>query len=93
MRLATPLVFAASLLSTSAFAQGLGFLSWGGDQPFNGPYIGAQGGWQLDRQDINSTFPSNTVTGDTYGGRSRSQNSGFRYGGQIGLDVHVAPGS
>ncbi len=93
MRIATPLALAASLLATSAFAQGPGFLGLGGsDQPFNGPYIGAQAGWQLDRQYLNSTYPSNVPDGiGTFGVGAHPRNSGFRYGGQIGWDVHVAP--
>lgn len=90
MRIATPLALAASLLATSAFAQMPSFLTFGGGEPFNGPYIGAQAGWQLDRQDINSNF-TDDLSGTSFGSRTRAQNSGFRYGGQIGLDVHVAP--
>jgi outer membrane immunogenic protein len=52
-----------------------------GGGPFEGAYVGVQGGWQQDRQTL-----------DTAGVRSgRVKAEGFAYGGQIGYDTYVGP--
>ena len=55
-----------------------------GPAPFTGPYVGAQLGWQQDRQ----TLRLSTGGLDTSG---RQTSDGFRYGGQIGYDVGLSP--
>lgn len=55
-------------------------------EPFNGPYVGVQGGWQQDRQTLRLT--DNGVTA-----RATNSNSGFAYGGQIGYDLRLSPGT
>jgi len=55
-------------------------------EPFNGPYVGVQGGWQQDRQTLRLT--DNGVTA-----RTTNSNSGFAYGGQIGYDLRLSPGT
>ncbi len=74
---------AAAVVATSpVLAQSAGPAA--GSEPFNGAYVGVQGGWQQDRQKL-------TVT-DANGTRSASQNkSGFAYGGQIGYDFKLTP--
>jgi outer membrane immunogenic protein len=48
---------------------------------FNGPFIGAQLGWQQDRQSLTTgTVPPATV---------RAKGDGFAYGGQIGYDFNL----
>ncbi len=51
-------------------------------EPFNGPYIGVQGGWQQDRARLTLRTPAG-VTND------RDTQSGFTYGGQIGYDANL----
>lgn len=53
---------------------------------FNGPYVGIQGGWQQDRQTVRLT--TNGVTA-----RATNRNSGVAYGGQIGYDLRLSPGT
>lgn len=52
--------------------------------PFNGPFVGVQGGWQQDQLRL-STIDAGT------GIRSREKNDGFAYGGQIGYDYRLSP--
>jgi len=48
---------------------------------FNGPFIGAQLGWQQDRQSLTtSTVPPTTT---------RASGDGFAYGGQVGYDAQL----
>jgi outer membrane immunogenic protein len=48
---------------------------------FQGPYVGIEGGWQQDRQTL-----------DTVGVRQGSSKAdGFAYGGQVGYDTHLSP--
>ncbi|WP_310497800.1 outer membrane beta-barrel protein [Sandarakinorhabdus sp.] len=47
---------------------------------FNGPYIGAQAGWQQDRQTLTVTTPSSSAT---------NSGSGLSYGGQVGYDIRL----
>lgn len=68
---------AAVVAATPVFAQNVGL-------PFNGPFVGIQGGWQQDRQSLelnNSGVLSTT---------SQSK-SGLGYGGQIGYDFRLSP--
>jgi outer membrane immunogenic protein len=53
-------------------------------EPFNGPYIGAQAGWQQDRNRLTSI--------DDEGVRSSvsDRSSSFAYGAQLGYDAKVA---
>jgi outer membrane immunogenic protein len=53
---------------------------------FKGPFVGVQGGWQQDRQTLRLT--DNGVTA-----RATNSNSGFAYGGQIGYDLRLSPGT
>jgi outer membrane immunogenic protein len=48
---------------------------------FNGPFIGAQLGWQQDRQSLTSGTVPNTVV--------RAKGDGFAYGGQAGWDFNL----
>lgn len=64
----------AALIAAPALAQDAG-------APFNGPFIGAQLGWQQDRQSLTSgTVPPAT---------DRARGNGFAYGGQIGYDANL----
>ncbi len=53
-------------------------------EPFNGPYVGAEAGWQNDK--LRATI-HNTTNGTLTASESAS---GFAYGGQIGYDFKVA---
>ena len=52
--------------------------------PFNGPFVGVQGGWQQDLQRFDVG-----VGGVDY--RDHNRQSGFAYGGQVGWDFRLAP--
>lgn len=52
-------------------------------KPFNGPYLGAQGGLQIDRGSISVDDGFGPVSGS-------KSHSGFLYGGQIGIDQQIA---
>lgn len=72
------LMFAAiaALAAASATAQRAG--------PFDGPYIGVQGGYQQDRQRVAVADPDGVFT-------LRDRTSGFAYGGQLGFDYQLNP--
>ena len=53
---------------------------------FNGPYVGIQGGWQQDRQTLRVTTNTGAV-------QASNNNSGLAYGGQIGYDLRLSPGT
>lgn len=53
-------------------------------EPFNGFFVGVQGGWQQDRQTLQSTTGS-IVT------ESTAKSDGFSYGGQFGYDFRLSP--
>ena len=55
-----------------------------GPGPYNGFFIGAQGGWQQDRQRL-------TVTQGGLESRATQSKSGFEYGGQVGYDIRITP--
>ncbi len=77
----TLLVLAAALAAaTPTLAQDMA----GDRNTFNGPFVGAQLGWQQDRQ---------TLVLQQLGGTSRSalKSDGFAYGGQLGYDFRVSP--
>lgn len=48
-------------------------------EPFNGPYVGIQGGWQKDNARLNETTGPTTLS-------NRADKSKFTYGAQLGLD-------
>jgi outer membrane immunogenic protein len=52
-------------------------------EPFNGPYIGIQGGWQND----SNRFALRATNGTT--STQRLSGSGFAYGAQLGYDAKV----
>ncbi|KAB7645594.1 outer membrane protein [Polymorphobacter fuscus] len=52
--------------------------------PFNGPFVGVQGGWQQDRQNLRTTNGAVET-------RSTVKGDGFAYGGQIGYDFRLSP--
>lgn len=52
--------------------------------PFDGPFIGVQGGWQQDRTKL-------SATDNGIGGRTSDRNSAFTYGGQLGYDKKISP--
>lgn len=54
------------------------------DTLFSGPYVGAQLGWQQDRQ----TLRLDTGDLESFG---RQTSDGFRYGGQVGYDLRLSP--
>lgn len=53
-------------------------------EPFNGPYVGVEAGWQQDRLKLSTT------TGNTELSQKQNESS-FAYGGQIGIDRKVGP--
>jgi outer membrane immunogenic protein len=53
-------------------------------EPFNGPYIGAEAGWQQDK--LRSTL---TTGGTTF--EANDKVSSFAYGAQLGYDFKVSP--
>lgn len=71
------IIFAALAAATLAGPA----LAADGDKPFNGPFVGAQLGWQQDRQSLTTgTVPPVTT---------RAKGDGFAYGGQLGYDFQV----
>lgn len=65
----------AALLAVPAFAAG----------PFDGPFVGVQGGWQRDTQHLGIDY--NDGTRDSGSARK----SGFAYGAQVGYDFRLNP--
>jgi outer membrane immunogenic protein len=55
-------------------------------EPFNGPYIGAEAGWQQDKLRSSVTSPAGVVLED-----ANATGNSFSYGGQIGYDFKVSP--
>lgn len=53
-------------------------------EPFSGPFVGVQGGWQQDHERLSIT---DTGVTDRYGNRK----SGFAYGAQAGWDYRLSP--
>lgn len=53
-------------------------------EPFNGPYIGAEAGWQQDK------VRANVATGGTVL-QGNGKDDSFAIGGQIGYDLKVSP--
>ncbi len=51
-------------------------------EPFSGPYVGVQGGWQQDKVRATVRDSESTTTG-------RETSSGFAYGAQLGYDFKV----
>jgi outer membrane immunogenic protein len=54
-------------------------------EPFNGPFVGVQGGWQQDKQRLSLDNADGSAS--HYGDKK----DGFAYGGQIGFDRKVTP--
>lgn len=69
------LIAAVVLVAAPVFAQGA-------PESFNGPFVGIQGGWQQDRQKLEtgSALTSGTLKSD-----------GVTYGGQVGYDFRLSP--
>lgn len=67
------LVAVAALVAVPALAE-----------PFDGPFIGVQGGWQQDRTRL-------TTIDNGLGGRVNDRNSAFTYGAQLGYDKKITP--
>ncbi len=55
-------------------------------EPFSGPYIGAEAGWQQDKLRSSVTSPAGVLLED-----ANATGNGFSYGGQIGYDFKVSP--
>ena len=53
-------------------------------EPFDGPFIGVQGGWQQDRTRL-------TTVDNGVGGRVSDRTSAFTYGAQLGYDKKITP--
>ncbi len=53
-------------------------------EPFNGPFVGIQGGWQQDHQRL-------SIDDGTSLYRFGERKSGFTYGGQVGWDFRLSP--
>jgi len=53
-------------------------------EPFSGPFVGIQGGWQQDREQVRI---DDNGTSDSF----RDRKAGFAYGGQVGYDYKLAP--
>jgi outer membrane immunogenic protein len=71
------IIFAALAAATIAAPA----LAADSEKPFQGPFIGAQLGWQQDRQSLTtSTVPATTT---------RASGDGFAYGGQLGYDFQI----
>lgn len=64
----------ALVVATGAFAA----------EPFSGPYIGAEAGWQQDKLRSSITSAGVTVSSD-------DEVSSFAYGGQLGYDFKLSP--
>lgn len=62
----------AALMAAPAFAQPA--------EPFNGAYVGVQGGWQQDRQTL-----------EIGNARATQSKDGVNFGGQIGYDFKLTP--
>jgi outer membrane immunogenic protein len=71
------LVSAALLAAAPAFAQS------NAPRPFDGPFVGVQGGWQQDRQRLETTDSTGFV------GSYKNNTEGFSYGGQVGYDFNA----
>ncbi len=56
----------------------------GDRQTFSGPFVGAQLGWQQDRQTLNLQTLNSTS-------RTSLKSDGFAYGGQLGYDFRLSP--
>ncbi|WP_419814962.1 outer membrane protein [Glacieibacterium sp.] len=54
-------------------------------EPFNGAFVGVQGGWQQDKQRLSL----DNVDGSS--SRYGDKKDGFAYGGQLGFDTKVTP--
>jgi len=74
-------VFAAAALAAAAPALAQPAPA---DTAFSGPYVGAQLGWQQDKQ----TLRLDTGNLESFG---RQTSHGFRYGGQLGYDFRLSP--
>jgi outer membrane immunogenic protein len=70
------LAAAAALLAVPAFAAPA--------EPFNGPFVGVQGGWQQDHEQLRI---DDAGTIDRFGDRK----AGFTYGAQAGWDFRLTP--
>jgi outer membrane immunogenic protein len=70
------------------------FASAASAAPFDGPYVGAQVGWQSEKmQDVKSSFGTvpvddkvNSVTGGLFAGYDKTVNGKFVLGAEAGLD-------
>ena len=74
--MARAILFAAAAVGATALLAASPTLA---AEPFNGPYVGIQGGWQQDSDRLSTTTGATTVT-------TRGKKSGFEYGAQLGLD-------
>ncbi|QXQ07034.1 outer membrane beta-barrel protein [Sphingosinicellaceae bacterium] len=70
------LIAVAALVAAPAFAAPA--------EPFDGPFVGIQGGWQQDTQHLRIDDVDSTD-------RFRERKDGFAYGGQIGYDYRIQP--
>ena len=53
-------------------------------EPFSGPFVGLQGGWQQDREQVRIDDAGSSA-------RFNARKAGFAYGGQLGYDYKLSP--
>ena len=78
----------------SATAIAVSFATAASAAPFDGPYVGAQVGWQSEKmRDVKSSFgttpvdeKANSVTGGVFAGYDKTVNERFVVGAEAGLD-------
>lgn len=73
-----------SVLAVAALVAAGPALAQTAPEAFNGPFIGAQAGWQQDRQTLQQT--NGGVVSE-----ATAKSDGFAYGGQIGYDFRLSP--
>jgi outer membrane immunogenic protein len=84
------------ILTSATFATAIAasFATAASAAPFDGPYVGAQVGWQSEKmRDLKSSFGTtpvddkvNSVTGGVFGGYDKTVNDRFVVGAEGGLD-------
>lgn len=74
-------IFARALVAGSALVAAAGAMA---AEPFSGPYIGAEAGWQQDKLRSSITTGGTTLSAD-------DDVSSFAYGGQLGYDFKLSP--
>ncbi|MFA7440977.1 MAG: outer membrane beta-barrel protein [Sphingomonadaceae bacterium] len=79
-------------LATAAAAAVIGLAGAASAEPFNGPYIGGQIGWQKDKASIDVgpgklTDNQDAFTGGVFAGYDAKLSENFVLGGEVGFDL------